>query len=416
MTIGKWVKAILLWVIYLPLVGTTYAVVWLDRIFRFKLSFPRDVKELSERQEWCIAELKAGGALPTESVVNSYSVKPLDAKLIFRSEACVIDIDYTINGEAKHLRCFGKFAPTMGTVWNKTTFNLQLNHIKEINFNNLFVRADADLPAPKVYVAKLGAVTGHLCLITEFMTDCVEHKDSIYKDFTEEHLQQAVNGLATLHARYWLNDEPRMKQVLPIEDSTVLLFETLIAGSWSKDAQLLMRESWKYCNRFQTVVHGDARIGNMMFARDKEHGRFVLFDWQAVRKGVGVYDLAYFLILSLAAEHREKVEEQCLREYHFALLAVGVTNYSWQQLQDDYNHASICVLTLLSLPLLSGEASAEGEAEQVFKWGMGIWRDRLKHKFESFDYAWMQQQYGLPEADGRAATTEMIEVITKRIA
>lgn len=416
MTAGKWLLAILLWMIYLPVVGTTYLLVWLDRKLRFSLPFPRDVAQLAQQQEWCILELKKAGALPAAAVVEQYRVTPLDAKLIFRSEACVVEVAYTCEGGAGQLRCFAKFAPSMGTVWNKTAFNLQLNHIKEINFNNLFAKTDEGLPAPKVYVAKVSALTGHLCLITEYMSDCIEHKDSIYKDFTPGHLQQAVNGLAQLHARYWLNSEPRMANVLPIEGSTVLLFESMIARSWSPQAQLLMRKSWTHCNTFQSIVHGDARIGNMMFARDSAHGRFVLFDWQAVRKGIAVYDLAYFLILSLAAEHRTQVEGACLQQYHQALVAGGVTDYSFQQLSNDYNHAALCVLTLLSLPLLSGEASAEGEAEEVFKWGMGIWRDRLKAKFGHFDYKWLQEQYGLNEAEGRAATAEMVEVITKRIA
>ncbi len=416
MTAGKWLQAILLWTIYLPIVGSTWLTVWLDRKLRFKLPFPRDVEELAKWQNWCIAELKAGGAIPAQAVVTGYRVTPMDAKLIFRSDACIVDIDYTLDTTIRHLRCFAKFAPTMGTVWNKTGFNLQLNHIKEINFNNLFAKADAGLPAPQVYVAKVSELTGHLCLITEFMTGCIEHKDSIYKDFTDEHLEQAVNGLAQLHARYWLCTEERMKKVLAIEDSTVLLFETMIARSWTAQAQLIMRNSWKHCNAFQTVVHGDARIGNMMFARDSTHGRFVLFDWQAVRKGVAVYDLAYFLILSLAAEHRLQVEAACLQQYYKRLTALGVTNYTYQQLTDDYNHASLCVLTLLSLPLLSGEASAEGEAAEVFKWGMGVWRDRLKSKFEGFDYGWVQKHYGLTEEEARRATGEMVDVITKRIA
>ncbi|MBL8951407.1 MAG: phosphotransferase [Myxococcaceae bacterium] len=47
----------------------------------------------------------------------------------------------------------------------------------------------------------------------------------------------------------------------------------------------------------RSVLHGDARVGNMLFPT-VPRGRFVLFDWQAVRTGRAEFDVAYFLMLS----------------------------------------------------------------------------------------------------------------------
>lgn len=407
-------KIAFIWTLYMPVVFLTYCIVWFDRKIKFRLSFPRDLDELSKKESWCVSELKANGVLPTDVLVSSYQVIPLNQDEIFRSNAGVIEINYIHQDEQKTLRCFAKFAPTSGTVWNKTIFNLQLNHIKEIDFNHYFNDSASDL-IPKVFVAKLGLFTGTQCLITELMDDCIEFKDAEYKDFTPAHLNMALQSLATFHARYWKEDSARMKKILPIDDNTLLLFDSIVAASWSEPARKILFKSWHTMNEFQTVLHGDARIGNMMFPSAENRGRFVFIDWQAVRKGKAVYDLAYFLILSTTIENRKLVEESSIETYYNYLVANGVSDYAKEEMLEDYKHACLCVLVLLSLPLLSGEASVEGEGAKIFVWGMGIWRERMQVKFSEFDYAWLAKNYSLTETEARGAVNEMLNVIDKRI-
>ena len=410
----KWLHIALIWLIYLPIVGITYILVWLDRNLQFKLPFPRNLNQLEKQKDWLVARLKENKILPAGARVTAYEVKPLNQDLIFRSNAGTVLLSYELSGKQQQLKCFAKFAPIAGTVWNRTIFNLQLNHAKESDFNQLFVTADPSLPSPQVYYSAVSPLTGNLCRITEFMKDCIEHKDSIYENFTDDHLTQAIRGLATLHSLYWNNTSEKMKKIMGIEDSTLLLFDSIMSFSWSPNTRKVMFQSWQYTNHFQTILHGDARIGNMMFANNGK-GRFVFFDWQAVRKGRAVYDLAYFLILSLSNEHRQKAEQQCLQQYYRFLLQGGVTDYSFQQLENDYKHATLCLLALLSLPLLSGEASADGDGIKIFAWGMNVWRKRLLAKFNNFDYGWMSANYQLSEADGRKAVTEMLDTIHKRL-
>lgn len=403
------------WLVLLPLAAGTCLLVWLDRLLKFPLPFPRDVEQLSHRKDWCISKLKQSGALPQQAVVTGYKVRVLNPSLIFRSNAGLVEIDYTLEGTPHTLKCFAKFAPLMGTVWNKAIFNLQLNHIKEADFNHLFVKADAGLPAPKVYCSELSVITGHLCLITEYMADSKEYLETVYEALPDEHLYMAVEGMAALHARYWNEQSPRMAKVLPIENSTVHFMDSVVAFSWSNAARIILNKSWKYMNRPQTIIHGDSRIGNMMFPDNSGKGRFVLIDWQAVRKGMGVYDLAYFLVLSLQAEHLQRVEQESLHVYHRSLVQRGITNYSFEQLNEDYHHACLCVLVLLSLPLLSGEVSVEDEAAKYFVWGMGVWKHRLQMRFETFNYKWAAENYGITETQARNAVAEMLNVIQHRL-
>jgi hypothetical protein len=409
------IKIIFSWIVYMPIVGLSYFAAWLDRKLRFPLSFPRDLDQLSERKPWLIDELKKNNALPSDAVINSCEVTPLKLEIIFRSNAGIIDIHYTHSGEEKLLKCFAKFAPTMGSVWNRAIFNLQLNHIKEIWFNEYFLKVDSVVPAPHVYIARVSALTGNLCLITEHMGDDMEYHDYPYASFPQEHLDMALDGLATLHAQYWGDTSARMAKVQPIEDSTVHLFDSMVAGRWSIPARKVLVKSWCLMNRPQTVLHGDSRIGNMMFPSAPRRGRFVLIDWQATRKGVAAFDLAYFLVLSLMTTHRHELERPAIDRYYGLLLAKGVKGYTPQEFEDDYQHGCLCTLVLLSLPMLSGEVSVDGNAALLFVFGMGIWRERLRQYFLDFDYIWMADSYKMTEQESQYAIAEMIAVIDKRL-
>jgi hypothetical protein len=408
------IKVALSWMIYTPVICATYVAAWVDRALGLSLGFPRDVQMLAERQSWLLHLLSEKNVLPADAEVRSCEVRPLNQSIIFRSNAGVIEVSYFSKGEIKTLKCFAKFAPTMGTVWNRTIFNLQLNHIKEAWFNQYFINQD-NLPVPRVYCSLVSGITGNLCLITEYMGDDIEYHDYPYASFPQQHLDMAVDGLATLHAKYWGDTSERMKKVLPIEDSTVYLFDSMVSRSWSDAARTVLVRSWCLMNRPQTVIHGDSRIGNMMFPSAPGRGRFVLIDWQAARRGVGAFDLAYFLVLSLMTTHRHELEQPAVDLYYKLLLDKGVKGYSRAQYDDDYRHGCLCTLLLLALPMLSGEVSAEGEAALLFVFGMGIWRERLRQYFLDFDYEWMGGQYGLTPQASRDAIAEMIAVIDARL-
>ena len=409
------IQTFLLICIYLPSIALHYIVVWIDRTIGISLPFPRNIADLSKKQEWCIGELKKCGLIPANARVLAYKVTPLNQEIIFRSNAGVVEINFELNGEPKTVKCFAKFAPVSGTIWNRTIFNIQLNHIKETLFNRHFVMAGDAIPAPKVYYSETSFITGNLCLITELMDNCIEYQECAYESFPQHHLDLMLQGMASLHARYWNDQSPRMKNVLPIGDSTVHLFDTIVAFSWNKSARKILVKSWCRMNEHQTVLHGDSRIGNMMFPKSETEGRFVFIDWQAVRKGKAAFDLAYFLILSLKEEHSRQVEQRSIDTYYTHLVNNGISDYSKQEFEEDYRHACLCVLVLLSLPLLSGEASVEGQGALIFVFGMNVWRERLQSKFSNFDYQWLAKNYGLTETEGRNAIAEMLKVIELRL-
>src|SRR5262249_31729146 len=62
-------------------------------------------------------------------------------------------------------------------------------------------------------------------------------------------------------------------------------------------------------------------------------------DWQAVRGGQGVADLAYFAMSSLQPHHRRAWERQLVESYHAALVEHGVPGYDLARCVADYRLA-----------------------------------------------------------------------------
>lgn len=80
-----------------------------------------------------------------------------------------------------------------------------------------------------------------------------------------------------------------------------------------------------------TLLHGDYRLDNVLF---RPNGEMVVLDFQGLGSGRPAVDVAYFITTALTAEHRDE-EEPLLRVYHDALVAAGVTSYSFDELVRD---------------------------------------------------------------------------------
>jgi hypothetical protein len=88
-----------------------------------------------------------------------------------------------------------------------------------------------------------------------------------------------------------------------------------------------------------TLIHGDAGYNNILVPRDGDRPIYLIdrqpFNW-SLTTWLGVYDLAYALVLDWPVETRRRLEMPILRHYHDQLSKNGVNGYAWQQLFDDY--------------------------------------------------------------------------------
>ena len=88
-----------------------------------------------------------------------------------------------------------------------------------------------------------------------------------------------------------------------------------------------------------TLIHGDAGPYNILAPRQGDRPIYIIdrqpFDW-SLTTWLGVYDLAYAVVLDWEVEDRRRWEMPVLRHYHRQLIEKGITGYPWERLFDDY--------------------------------------------------------------------------------
>ena len=98
-----------------------------------------------------------------------------------------------------------------------------------------------------------------------------------------------------------------------------------------------------------TLLHGDFRPDNLLFASTDAGGAIAAVDWQVTMRGPGVCDVAYFLAACGPPELRRELEREALEAYAAALVSRGVPGYTNEQCAEDYRVAMIDILARVSV-------------------------------------------------------------------
>jgi hypothetical protein len=156
--------------------------------------------------------------------------------------------------------------------------------------------------------------------------------------------------LAALHAPRWADrslldipwlDHPAPDSARAVADLACMLFPGFVGRYRDRLepgvetlSELLMANLYRYLiDRPEpwTVVHGDFRLDNLLFGGP----RVVVVDWQTVKSGPGLSDVAYFLGSALWPEDRREHEMDLVKAYHRALRAADV-DLSWNDCWEAY--------------------------------------------------------------------------------
>lgn len=84
-----------------------------------------------------------------------------------------------------------------------------------------------------------------------------------------------------------------------------------------------------------TMIHGDFRLDNLLFGGP----RVAVLDWQTVKIGPGLSDVAYFIGSALDREARRDHEAALVRVYHQQMEAAGV-DLAWTDCWEGYRRYS----------------------------------------------------------------------------
>ncbi len=105
-----------------------------------------------------------------------------------------------------------------------------------------------------------------------------------------------------------------------------------------------------------TVLHGDFRLENVLFG----HPRVTVVDWQAVKIGPALSDVACFIGSALPSEVRRAHEHDLLRTYH-RHLATGGVDLAWDECWDGYRRYSLDGLLAVIAAALRGARSERSD-------------------------------------------------------
>lgn len=200
----------------------------------------------------------------------------------------------------------------------------------------------ATLPTgvPRCYGSGFDPWTGRFVLVLEDLAA----RDTKFPDTTQpfdvDEARSVVEALARVHSKYfgqlpdkrggdgplgWLWENSRYPSA-PLAGSVMKLSQRRMAerSAIPVEKGAFIVENYASVMRTidrapHTVLHGDTHPGNMYFC----DGQAGLLDWQMVRRGHPMRDIAYALIFGLTTDDRRSHQRELLDDYRSAFAAGG---------------------------------------------------------------------------------------------
>lgn len=181
------------------------------------------------------------------------------------------------------------------------------------------------------------------------------------------HCELIVQALADIHAAWWerppwdvigwsLPDEAEVERRIKDVSNRIARFINFLGDRLTENRRSIyggvlaaLPELYARLTlpTAYTVVHDDIHIGNVLYPRNPATDTVRIIDWQTWLIDLAPKDLAHMMALFWFPEQRRELEVPLLHQYHERLCENGVTDYSWEQLWNDYR---LCVIRKLFHP------------------------------------------------------------------
>jgi len=182
---------------------------------------------------------------------------------------------------------------------------------------------------PLVYMALIDEPGKNWVMVMEDVVDRGAEPRDATRPLTVDQAANGLRGLARLHSRFWGERgvrHPELAWLAPfalwpglgpaipialeklgdtVSDQVHELGRRIVDDHWVRFIETLSGSP-------QTVVHGDAHIGNTYVLPNDEVG---FLDWQVVRRSNWSIDVGYFLQGAIARRDRRSNERDLLEEY-----------------------------------------------------------------------------------------------------
>ncbi|MGD8415474.1 MAG: phosphotransferase [Pseudomonadales bacterium] len=226
------------------------------------------------------------------------------------------------------------------------------NYYREVQFYR-HLAGELGISVPRCYYADIEGEGPEFVLLLEDMAPA-EQGDQL-SGCEPDVARAAVLELVGLQAPSWCREDLKAYDWLTAEESArdamSGLYAQLLPGFLDRYGHALAEDEREIiarvgrspdCPLFQPVgtpfclEHVDYRLDNMLIDHSRTPPRVTVVDWQSVRIGKPMNDVAYFLGAGLLPEDRRGVEEDIVRAYHRGLVEAGIHDYDWARCWEDY--------------------------------------------------------------------------------
>lgn len=248
----------------------------------------------------------------------------------------------------------GKF-PSDSEISRATGVQLR-NYYREVNFYEQFAHR-VSISIPQCFHAEIEGEGPEFVLLLEDMAPA-EQGDQLL-GCSADVARAAVLELVGLQAPTWCDESLRDYDYLwsepdPAADPAVL-YQQLLPGFLDRYGHALAADEQDIiarvgaspnCPLFQPATrpfcleHVDYRLDNTLIDYRTSPPKITVVDWQSVKLGKPMNDVAYFLGAGLVPEIRREVERGIVQEFHQRLLEAGVGDYPWEACWTDYRKGS----------------------------------------------------------------------------
>jgi hypothetical protein len=215
-----------------------------------------------------------------------------------------------------------------------------------------------DTPLVRCYDAAFSDEQQRYHLLLDDLSE--SHVEAAEKVPTLEYGLALAEGLAAMHAHWWgaqrlaeagspIHSAGHIQRFVDIAEPgaghILTHFSTELKPHWpAAIRRLYANHPQAIIKRTQddngfTLIHGDVGDSNILVPRNGDRPIYIIdrqpFNW-SLTTWLGVYDLAYAMVLDWDVETRRRLELPVLRHYHEQLVKKGVNGYAWGRLFDDY--------------------------------------------------------------------------------
>jgi hypothetical protein len=312
------------------------------------LKIPAEAEDLDAR--WLTAVLRQSGALQRAAVV-SFEVGPVAGAEGFMGELRRLRPTYDLAEPDAPPSLVVKLSSKKREMRQRVP--TRLAYQREVRFYQ-HLADRTSLPTARCYYADVDVESGlHVLLLEDLAPG---RAGSTVEGCSSEQAELVVLEIARFHAAWW--EAPELEGldwlVDPDVDSVALreahdrwwpdfLDQARhqlpdpareIGARLGEHRARIMRHLTRTPPR--TLLHADYKLDNLIFGTAGGSAPLVVLDWQLMRRGRGIFDVAFFLSQNLEPQGRRAVEWDLLGTYHRVLLEAGVRGYSFEQCVYDY--------------------------------------------------------------------------------